>query len=146
MSFSVIKRQDGTVELRIQEDGGGATIWLCENEQEALFRLASLLFSPEKPPKEGRSILVGTFRKKEEERPVDMEELAKKLAEELKKEGLVPETFPAAPKISPAIVPIGPWVSPSTGDPYDPNYPTITWTTTSSSTAYTVSTAETIVL
>lgn len=103
-----IKRTDEGVEIRLFEDDGSVTVWICETEQAALYRLASLVFGiapPEKAPEAKRSILVGQFEKadpkKSETRKRDLEESAKRVRERLGKEGLSPKADPEPPSKNP---------------------------------------------
>lgn len=88
MKFEILK--DGeAVEIRIAEDDGSFTIWVCDNEQTAVYKLAALMFSrPEDEKRLKRSILVGNFTEKKPEKKLTIEEIAKKSEERLKKIGL----------------------------------------------------------
>jgi hypothetical protein len=132
MKLDVKRRDNGMVEIRLEEEGGKLTVYLCEDGQAAIFKLAQLIFSMGDDPRENRrSILVGTFEK---ERPKpDLNEKAKDILEELKKAGFVPALLPVspqpyvvpipwAPNVDPNVVPISPTYPGTGGPPY-----TITW-------------------
>lgn len=89
MKFEILK--DGeAVEIRIAEDDGSFTIWVCDNEQTAVYKLAALLFSkPEDEKRLKRSILVGNFVPKPAEKKRTLEEVAKESSKRLSDGGLV---------------------------------------------------------
>jgi hypothetical protein len=116
MKLEIVNRRN-VAEVRQLNDDGTITIYLCENVQAALFKIASLVYSIEEPKEEAkRSILVGTFgEKKQPERP-NLEEIAKKVAEEMAKQGkfaiqMPPDTLnsPGLGAPVPYINPIGPY-------------------------------------
>ena len=133
-----ILRSGDEVEIHRQNDDGTKTVWICENEQAALFKLASLITTREEDPKQAkRSILVGTFGKKGDsaKRKPALDDLSRKLTEELEKQGLEkignleklpPEDPPSSPyatkpgvnpftPIGVGTVPYGPYTLPNTG-------------------------------
>ena len=115
MKLDVKRRDDGMVELHLIAEDGKVTVYLCQDSQAAIFKLAQLLFSMGDDPKENRrSILVGTFEK-EKPRP-ELTEAQKKILEEMKKAGFVPGTLPVSPQ--PYVAPV-PWVP--NWVPNDPN-------------------------
>lgn len=125
MKLDVKRRDDGMVEIHIREEDGKIVVYLCEDSQAAIFKLAHLLFSVGDDPKENRrSILVGTFEKKKPRPRLTDEQ--KKLVEGLKKAGLVPVdaqkpkpiTYPYTSPVDPNLVPIGIGTTPGTGTPY----------------------------
>ena len=102
MKIEVVNRRNA-VEVRQLNDDGTMTVYLCENPQAALFKIASLVYSIEEPKEEAkRSILVGTFgeKKKQPERP-NLEEIAKKVAEEMEKQGKFIITVPPPINLNP---------------------------------------------
>lgn len=118
MKLEIVNRRDA-VEVRQLNDDGTMTIYLCENPQAAMFKIASLVYSIEEPKEEAkRSILVGTFgeKKKQPERP-NLEEIAKKIAEEMEQQQKFtitvpppfspPDPFPGA--AVPYVNPLGPY-------------------------------------
>lgn len=124
-----ITRHGEAVELRLVKDDGKITVWLCDCEQTALYKLANLLFStPESDKQLKRSILVGEFSKKdaEPERP-DMSKIAEEIKKAIQKEGFAPWgedlSAPATPYNpytvpyvgKPFIQPLQPYTSPNTG-------------------------------
>lgn len=89
MKLEVV-RDGEAVELRLTEQDGSITVWVCDNEQTALYKLAALLFSkPEDEKKLRRSILVGTFEEKKPEKKRPLEEVAKDAEKRLGEKGLV---------------------------------------------------------
>lgn len=97
-----VDRKDGTVEIRRHNDDGSITLWLCDSDQAALYKLASLVMDqPENPKMKRRSILVGTFTP-EEKKPT-LEELAERRKAELEKEGMTKRD--EQPKKAPAAMP-----------------------------------------
>lgn len=89
MKFEIAKAGEA-VEIRIAEDDGSFTVWICDNEQTAIYKLAALLFSkPEDDKRLKRSILVGTFEPKKVEKKKTIEEMAAETAKRLADSGLV---------------------------------------------------------
>lgn len=132
-----ILRHAEAVELRLTEDDGSTKVWLCDNEQTALFKLASLLFAtPESPKVAQRSILVGDFEKTDPEaakKADEFAELLKKVKEQLTKDGFQPKVSPTAvpaPIFPPGVggtipqsIPAVPWNQPAyPGYPHQPFY------------------------
>ncbi len=119
MKLEILKKRNA-VEIHQTNDDGSVTVWVCDSEQAAMFKLASIIFSREEKPEEAkRSILVGTFSKKKAEpkRP-DLDEIAKLIAEKFAKEGMQPQQDlpvlnppqePPAPAILPYIQPMNPY-------------------------------------
>lgn len=57
-----IKRSEQGVEIHLFNEDGSLTVWLCDSEQAAVFKLTSLIFSrAENQDQAKRSILVGDF-------------------------------------------------------------------------------------
>lgn len=109
-----ITRHGEAVELRLTQEDGKVVVWLCDSEQAALYKLANLLFSvPVEEKQAKRSILVGEFVEKDK-RPArpDMSEIAKKIQEELKKNGLIPSEEDLSAPMAPAIFPGKPYTVP----------------------------------
>ena len=148
MKLDVKRRDNGMVELHLTAEDGKITVYLCQDSQAALFKLAQLLFAMGDDPKENRrSILVGTFEK---ERPKpELTEEQNKLLEEFKKLGFIKVDPNAPPVINPVPYQPSPWVAPTIipgtapgsgtitfpgtgGPPY-----TITYGSTGTSTGYT---------
>jgi len=118
MKFEVRHRQDGSVEIRIREEGGKITVWLCQDAQAALFKLAQILSFADDPKETRRSILVGTFQKKRELTEIQ-DKLLREIKKEMKKAGYTEEVEGplqpnplAPPAVAPFINPGGPYVAP----------------------------------
>jgi hypothetical protein len=82
------------VEIHLENEDGSKTVWLCDNEQAAIFKLANLLFSAQEDPKQiKRSLLIGDFDRAEEAKSEDrkkpLADRAADVAARLEKEGLV---------------------------------------------------------
>lgn len=83
-----ILRKRNALEIHQTNEDDSITVWVCESDQAAMFKLASIIFSQEeKPERSKRSILVGTFTKKSEPKPLDLDDSARKIAEEFLKNG-----------------------------------------------------------
>lgn len=137
MKLEVKRRDNGMVEIHLKEEDGKLVVYLCEDGQAAIFKLAQLLFQMGDDPKENRrSILVGEFTKKEKK--PSLHEKMKDILKELKKAGFVPADaqktvpyqpyvptpLPASPQIDPNVVPITTTPYGTGTQPY-----TITWGT-----------------
>jgi hypothetical protein len=87
MKVEILKSDEG-VQIHLENEDGSKTVWLCDTEQAAIFKLANLLFSAQEDPKQAkRSILIGDFDAPEpKEKP--LAERAEKIREDLKKSGL----------------------------------------------------------
>jgi hypothetical protein len=121
MKLEILKKR-AAVEIHLTNDDDSVTVWVCESEQAAMFKLATLIFSQDETPEQAkRSILVGTFSKKKAEpkRP-ELEDIAKMIAEKFAKEGMQPqqdlpvlnppeEPPPAVPAILPYVQPMNPY-------------------------------------
>jgi hypothetical protein len=84
-----IKKDGDAVEIHLANDDGSITVWLCDSQEVALYKLASILFSrPEGDKRAKRSILVGTFEEKAVEKKVSLSERSKVVKERLVKGGL----------------------------------------------------------
>lgn len=87
MKVEVVRSDEG-VELHLECEDGSKTVWLCDTDQAAIFKLASLLFSAQEDPKQAkRSILIGDYDAPEPEKKT-LAERAAKVAERLEKGGL----------------------------------------------------------
>lgn len=134
MKLEVKRRDNGMVEFHLMAEDGKITVYLCQDYQAAIFKLAQLLFQAGDDPEERRrSILVGTFEK---ERPKpDLTEEQKKFLEEFKKLGFIKVNETPVSPFVPFTVPIGidPNVVPITTTPGTGGLPyTITWGTSTS--------------
>jgi hypothetical protein len=88
MKVEVIHSDEG-VQIHLENEDGSKTVWLCDTEQAAIFKLASLLFSAKEDPKQAkRSILIGDFDAPEPEKKA-LSERAKSVEKRLQKDGLV---------------------------------------------------------
>jgi hypothetical protein len=92
MKVEVLRTDDG-VEIHRENEDGSKTVWLCDNDQVAAFKLNTLLFSVKDDPSlSKRSILIGDFDRAEEEKAIEKKPLAKRaadVADRLGKEGFV---------------------------------------------------------
>lgn len=87
MKVEVVRSDEG-VELHLEREDGSKTVWLCDTDQAAIFKLASLLFSAQEDPKQAkRSILIGDYDAPEPEKKT-LAERAAKVAQRLEKSGL----------------------------------------------------------
>jgi hypothetical protein len=85
-----IKRDGDAVEIHLTNEDGSVTVWLCDNQETALYKLAAILFvRPEGEKRAKRSILVGTFREeKAPERKPSLSERARVIRETFEKAGM----------------------------------------------------------
>lgn len=87
MKLEILKSDEG-VQIHLENEDGSKTVWLCDTEQAAIFKLASILFSaPEDPKHAGRCIMVGEFTKEPEEKR-SLSERAAEVAKTVEKSGL----------------------------------------------------------
>ncbi len=144
-----IKKTDDGVEIHLMKDDGSKTVWLCEDETAAFYKLSSLVFSTAEDQKQSkRSILISEYgpEKAPDKEPLSKraERLRERLAKELPQKQdeaaqIVPSTIPAAdPSLqeileilksqkttSPYKYPLGtPQIIPQIG-PQVPSYPYI---------------------
>lgn len=85
MKIEVLRSDDG-VEIHRENEDGSKTVWLCDNDEVAIFKVNTLLFSTKDDPKLAkRSILIGDFDRAEEENAVEKKPLASRAAEVAKR-------------------------------------------------------------
>lgn len=79
-----ILRSDQGVEIHLHNEDGSITVWLCDSDQAAVFKLSSLIFSTAEDPKMAkRSILVGDFEPEAAKREKPLVERAEEVAKRL---------------------------------------------------------------
>lgn len=136
MRIEIVKLESGAAEVRRHEADGSVTSWACESDEAAIFLAASLLYK--KTPDAKRSILLGTFVKKDDPR-VKLQEVAEELGKKLLDEGLVPLPSQEAPA-KPTPIPNYPTFVPASPGWATNSYVTYGTSTSSGAVDYTITT------